>query len=745
MVTYGNGVSTQTEFYTAPRRLKRTHTSTATTNLQDITYTYDKVSNVKSVTDAVHGGASSCSLSNIQYDDLHRLTSLYSTAEGRTITYTYNALDNTVTNGEMGTGAYTYSPIQPHAVEAANGSTYSYDGCGNMITRNRSGQPNQTLTYDEENRLKQVAITGGSTIQFGYAAGGARLWKKVNGQITGLWIGSLYEEKNGKVLCHVYAGGQLVATFEPESGFACLIENNRYLAAVWHFGDDVLTGLFGGGRAPLSGLALALLTGLFVGRGPPSPKPSEDGLPDAMQRWEPSLARSDRSVTLPLWRRVVITGLVGSVLITSVPTEAYAGTPVYDPVFYYYHADHLGSSQVMTDRDGDVVQQYGYSPFGRENYKNNTQAFSVSNRYTGQILDEETGLYYYGARYYDPELARFIQADSVVPAPASSQALNRYAYCYNNPLRLTDPTGHTPTDMWSLPDMTLGDTSWAGTFSIDWGFNSNGLGLVLSSGSSSTALTLPLTGNPGSAGGGGGYSTRGYGPSGGWSDEGDNSRNQYSGFDYHGATWLDKAGYVMGQATAQTLANYAQGFQNMAIDGVNFLIAGVFSVYNEEDIIKGDIIPPAIPKSQWAKNRWVSQSDFSYNVETVAGPTAILWGTGAALEAATAPRGLALARQLGQAGEDAVGITGPKVGIRVPGSNRMVFPDRYNQATNVLDEVKNVASLSNTRQLRGYTAITQQSGGTFNLWVRPSTQMSWPLEQQINNKLININYIPGTR
>ena len=136
--------------------------------------------------------------------------------------------------------------------------------------------------------------------------------------------------------------------------------------------------------------------------------------------------------------------LAGSIILTSVPTEAYAGTPVYDPVFYYYHPDNLGSSQFMTDRDGDMVQQYGYRPFGSENYHANTQAFSVSNRYTGQTLDEETGLYYYGARYYDPELARFIQADSTVPDPEFSQAYNRYAYCYNNPLKFSDPTGQNP-------------------------------------------------------------------------------------------------------------------------------------------------------------------------------------------------------------------------------------------------------------------------------------------------------------
>jgi len=89
------------------------------------------------------------------------------------------------------------------------------------------------------------------------------------------------------------------------------------------------------------------------------------------------------------------------------------------------------------------IKQYGYSAFGKEYYKNNTSAFGVSNRYTGQILDEDTGLYYYGARYYDPELARFIQPDSVVPEPDNSQALNRYSYCINNPLKYTDPTGNT--------------------------------------------------------------------------------------------------------------------------------------------------------------------------------------------------------------------------------------------------------------------------------------------------------------
>jgi RHS repeat-associated protein len=68
--------------------------------------------------------------------------------------------------------------------------------------------------------------------------------------------------------------------------------------------------------------------------------------------------------------------------------------------------------------------------------------------YTGQRLDESTGgLMVYGARYYLPELRRFISADTIVPGAGNPQNLNRYAYVRNNPVNLIDPTGHrVPTD-----------------------------------------------------------------------------------------------------------------------------------------------------------------------------------------------------------------------------------------------------------------------------------------------------------
>jgi len=63
-------------------------------------------------------------------------------------------------------------------------------------------------------------------------------------------------------------------------------------------------------------------------------------------------------------------------------------------------------------------------------------------QYTGQRWGDALGLYDYRARYYDPALGRFIQPDTIVPEPGDPQALNRYAYVLNNPLRYNDPSGH---------------------------------------------------------------------------------------------------------------------------------------------------------------------------------------------------------------------------------------------------------------------------------------------------------------
>jgi RHS repeat-associated protein len=86
-----------------------------------------------------------------------------------------------------------------------------------------------------------------------------------------------------------------------------------------------------------------------------------------------------------------------------------------------------------------------YKAFGETRYTWGTTPTAY--KFTGQRLDDATGLYYYGARYYDPALGRFVQADTIVPEPGNPQALNRYSYVLNNPLRYHDPSGHDAEDV----------------------------------------------------------------------------------------------------------------------------------------------------------------------------------------------------------------------------------------------------------------------------------------------------------
>jgi RHS repeat-associated protein len=104
----------------------------------------------------------------------------------------------------------------------------------------------------------------------------------------------------------------------------------------------------------------------------------------------------------------------------------------------YVHQDHLTGTSLMTDTSGDQIQTtMKYLPFG------GTRSGSVptDKKFTGQRLDN-TGLYYYNARYYDPVIGRFISPDTIVPHPFNPQSFNRYSYCLNNPLKYTDPSGH---------------------------------------------------------------------------------------------------------------------------------------------------------------------------------------------------------------------------------------------------------------------------------------------------------------
>ena len=326
--TYGSGLTVGRGYYSTSKRLQNISAGSGGTVFnRSFQYTAgDDVSFINGT------GVTNVS---VTYNNLHRIK----TYTGLTGNYGYDATGNITNNIEGGGSHYSYANPRIQAVRTAFGYTNLYDLCGNMMVRHGGLTNSQALTYDPENQLSAIAQAGVMSDEFGYAADGARLWKRINQNPTNVqvWIGNLYEEKGGKILYHVFAGSAQVCTFETNSP------------------------LFGG----------------------------------------------------------TDTNRVG----------------------YYYNEDNLNTSSALSDSAHNQIEVNAYYPFGRTETANPQAGFQVSRRFTGQVFDAESGLYYYNARYYDPELGRFIQADPRIQDLSNPQSYNRYSYCVNDPLRYTDPTG----------------------------------------------------------------------------------------------------------------------------------------------------------------------------------------------------------------------------------------------------------------------------------------------------------------
>ena len=150
---------------------------------------------------------------------------------------------------------------------------------------------------------------------------------------------------------------------------------------------------------------------------------------------------------------------------------------------YYYHSDHLGSATMITDWEGKEYQRIEYTPYGETwvEKTNNSGAEFLPYKFTGKEVDQETGLYYYGARYLDPKYSMWISTDPAlgeyVPEMGKGNAKdsgslpgmggifnhingNLYHYAANNPVRYIDPDGNNPIDAFKIfftPGNTMAD------------------------------------------------------------------------------------------------------------------------------------------------------------------------------------------------------------------------------------------------------------------------------------------------
>ncbi len=129
-----------------------------------------------------------------------------------------------------------------------------------------------------------------------------------------------------------------------------------------------------------------------------------------------------------------------------------SGPAVFEKDQYYYHPDHLGSSSYVTDLDGEIFQHLEYFPFGETWVEEHSNTQRTPYLLTSKELDEETGLYYFGARYYDPRTSIWQSPDPILAVYLGGEGsgggvfvpanLNLFGYVQNRPLLLVDPDGN---------------------------------------------------------------------------------------------------------------------------------------------------------------------------------------------------------------------------------------------------------------------------------------------------------------
>jgi RHS repeat-associated protein len=149
------------------------------------------------------------------------------------------------------------------------------------------------------------------------------------------------------------------------------------------------------------------------------------------------LAGSKEAAILKDWRRnkgKVVTAMLRTLLAEYRPA---------DNRYYYYTSDQIGSTRIVTDQNGVVVYAAAHDPYGgiQQTWES---GYDPAFKFSGKERDTESGLDYFGARYYDHTLYRFLSVDPVVPAGAAAAdplRWNLYAYCVDNPVNYTDPDG----------------------------------------------------------------------------------------------------------------------------------------------------------------------------------------------------------------------------------------------------------------------------------------------------------------
>jgi RHS repeat-associated protein len=428
-LAYGNGTKTTYNYEPDRRRLKKmTAETTAKRVFMDNTYTYDKVNNILEMKNNaaipasnLMGGSSEYSY---EYDDLYRLTKAQGSFKGSNAQHTYNlsmsynSVGGITQNTQVHKSKdqeqkkttydlnYTYGDTQPHAPVHIGEQTYTYDPNGNQLgwKDDKTGQERKIM-WDEENRIRSI-YDNGSQHHYIYDASGERV---IKGKSTGqrIFVNGEWKAGSGGMGNYtVYVNPYLVLK---SGGYSkhYYIEGQRIVSKLGGGWDNTKNVKAGGDKVDYNGKTQKIFDGIvknlkFLGA---------DG-------------------------QILTAGKSGKV-----PPGQLNGTAtgnVNEAFRYFYHPDHLESTSYVTDASGEVYQHLEYMAFGETFVEEHSNTDRTPYLFNGKELDEETGLYYYGARYYDARTSVWLSVD---PLAEKYPTWTPYAYAFNNPINYIDPTG----------------------------------------------------------------------------------------------------------------------------------------------------------------------------------------------------------------------------------------------------------------------------------------------------------------
>ena len=452
-VRFGNGVSSTFDYDDLLRMISILTRNASGETQQNLLYEFDPAGNVQSITDVVRGASQ-----HFEYDAIDRLTR--ATGPDGDERYEYDAIGNLLRKGGL---TFSVDPACPQRLYGMGSNAepprvgviggriavgersfrLNYDKRGNLVQKG-----SRRFAYDAENHLIRVSDRGRDSIMENiYDALGQLVIQKTRGE-TVVFIDGIYEEGSTYASRHVRAGALLVSTIvTPLSSVQLIAE-----APPSPYGLD----RSGNGHPEWLAAALASFALFAFIATPIGCRARRRSLIMVCQSVGGVKDRPCKAIFLMIFVPV-FTFVNSQTAWGEIPRaresdnqSAQSGTR------YYYHANHLGSINVVTDDRGVAVARHDYRPYGEPvDWTGPNGAPELRNGFNGQRYDDETNLYYFGARYYDPEIGRFLTADTQVPDPMNPKVLHRYAFAGDNPIRYVDPTGHAFWE-WFLAGFVIG-------------------------------------------------------------------------------------------------------------------------------------------------------------------------------------------------------------------------------------------------------------------------------------------------